>query len=94
MSIMKAFTVHPRAKAPAYIRYGEYLWEVYGSYSWAKEDAFRQCEKLYHDCGGWDFGIRSYNSFTFIVNWFFRNPDNGRMMLAIITPKYNHAYYC
>lgn len=93
MSVMKNFTVHPKAAAPLMRYEGRLLSEVYGRYSKAKEDAWKYCRSLYRETDGENFAITSHNSHTFTVMWDFINPDNGRPMRAHITQAYNHAYY-
>ena len=90
---MSKFTVHSRAKAPVYYDEGWDLSAVYGSYSYAKANAWGYCERLCDAVNGTGLAVRSHNTFAFTANFFFINPENGREMLAIITPSYNHAYY-
>lgn len=92
-AIRSEFTIHPKAKAPAYHSEGETLGEVYGRYSSAKDRAFRYCKDLCESVGGTGFCISSHNTFGFTVMFDFENPDDGRMMRAHITKAHNHAYY-
>lgn len=41
----------------------------------------------------YDFCITSANTFTFTVMFDFINPEDNRLMRAVITKVYNHAYY-
>lgn len=91
--IMRKFTVHPKAQAPVYHDEGWNLSAVYDSYSHAKERVWDYCVRLCNEVNGTGLAIRSHNTFTFTANFYFYHPDNGREMLAIITPSYNHAYY-
>ena len=72
---------------------GYNLGSVYGSYSHKKEVAWKYCVWLCDQVNGTGLAIRSHNTFMFTANFYFYNPDDGREMLAIITPSYNHAYY-
>ena len=92
-TVMKLFTVHPKAKAPNPRAIGYTLSDVYGSYSYAKAYAYHGCKKLCERCGGSNFCITSANTFAFTVSFDFINPDDNRPMRAIITRVYNHAYY-
>lgn len=92
-SPMNQFTIHPRAKAPVRKSIGTRLSDVYGSYSKAKEEAYEYCCELCRSVEGEGFGIVGANCMTFSVMFRFKNPDNGRMMVAHITRDYNHAYY-
>ena len=98
--INKDFTVHPRKRissAPLYDRAGRpmpwRLYQVYGSYSQAKQRAWDYCWKLCNKYNGTNFCITSYNSFSFCVAFDFLHPETGEYMTARITPSYNHAYY-
>ena len=92
-TIMNEFTVHPRAAAPRYRNEGYDLSSVYESFSKRKLKAWEYCIWLCNQVEGTWLAIRSHNTFSFTVNFYFCNPDNGREMLAVITPSYNHAYY-
>lgn len=49
---------------------GFYLWDVYGSYSQAKADAWRNCVRMYkEDENSENFRICSHNQWTFSVAW-------------------------
>lgn len=91
--MFETFTCHPYAVAP--IRYGEglYLSDIYGSYSDAKERAYNYCTKLCDRFNGWGFRIVGHNCMKFSVQFEFENPLNGCIMLAHITPYYNHLYF-
>lgn len=91
--MMESFTCHPYAVAP--IRHGEgvYLSDVYDSYSVAKERAYVYCERLCEKFDGWGFQIVGHNCMTFSVQFKFKNPLNGGIMLAYITRDYNHLYF-
>lgn len=92
-SIMSRFTVHPKAKAPVYYDEGWNLGAVYGSYSYAKANAWDYCVRLCDEVNGTGLAVRGHNTFAFTANFFFINPENGREMMAVITRDYNHAYY-
>ena len=91
--MLETFTCHPYAVAP--IRYGEgvYLSDIYCSYSDAKEIAYNYCRKLCDHFNGWDFQIVSHNGNFFSVQFEFKNPLNGCIMLAYITRYNNHLYF-
>lgn len=48
---------------------GEYLYEIYDSYSSAKYKAWLDCWNMYHNENGENFHITSHNSFGFSVAW-------------------------
>lgn len=91
--MLKKFTCHPYADAPRRSGEGVYLSDVYDSYSAAKERAYDYCVRLCEEFDGWGFQIASHNCMTFSVQFEFRNPLNGCIMLAFITRDYNHLYF-
>lgn len=93
LNVKHDFTIHPKATAPCVRAIGRTLDDVYGSYSAAKERAYRYCTDLCYKYDGYNFCITSANTFAFTVNFDFINPDDNRPMRAIITRDYNHAYY-
>lgn len=92
-SILEDFTIHPRAKAPKYHAIGTTLGEVYKVPSHNKQRAYNYCMGLCKKYDGEQFAITAKNCMCFSVMFIFRNPENGRRMLAHITRDYNHAYY-
>lgn len=93
LNVKKDFTIHPRAAAPCVFTIGHTLDDVYGSYSIEKARAYTYCKELCDRYDGYDFCITSANTFTFTVSFYFINPDDNRLMRAIITRTHNHAYY-
>ena len=93
LNVKHDFTIHTKAAAPRVRAIGHTLDAVYGSYSAAKAHAYRYCKYLCEKYDGYDFCITAANTFTFTVSFDFINPDDNRPMRAIITPRYNHAYY-
>lgn len=65
------------------------LWEVYGSYSRAKENAIAYCKRLQYQLGGWGGRIISHNSMIFSYGFEFVNPETGAVAFAYITRDYN-----
>lgn len=88
-----SFIVHPRAAAPTCAVIGVTLDDVYATCSTEKHRAYNYCRCLCDDLGGWGFAITSANTFSFCVMFYFEHPETGEIMLAHITPTYNHAYY-
>lgn len=78
-----------------YIGYsrGNSLDEVYGTYSVAKSYAWRHCERLCSELGGYYLCITSANTFVFTAQFEFDNPENGRPMVCHITPSRTYAMY-
>lgn len=93
MSVMNSFKVHPRAKAPNLYREGFGLGDVYAKFSNEKDAAWDRCYDMCRELNGTGFRITAHNTFGFSVAFEFVNPENGRMMLAHITPRIHHAYY-
>lgn len=91
--MLETFTCHPYAIAPIRPGEGVVLSDVYGSYSVDKEQAYARCVKLCEHFNGWGFQIVSHNCMFFTVQFEFKNPLNGCIMLAHITPDYNHLYF-
>ena len=65
------------------------LWEVYGSYSHAKERAHNYCVQLMNSLGGWGGRIISHNSMVFSYGFEFVNPETGAVSFAYITRDYD-----
>lgn len=93
LNVKRDFTVHPKAAVPSVRVIGHTLDDVYGSYSYAKAQAYNYCRYLCDKYDGYDFCITSANTFAFTVSFDFINPNDNRPMRAIITRAYNHAYY-
>lgn len=91
--MLESFTCHPYAKAPRRRGEGEFLSEVYDSYSVAKEHAYNDCKRLCDEFNGWGFQIAGHNCMTFTVQFEFENPLNGCIMLAHITKSKNQLYF-
>lgn len=90
---MPEFTYHPRKKGyMAASNAPKHLCEVYGSYSSAKQHALIYCLELCNKYHGFNFGIVSYNSWCFIVEFNCFDPVTNDLMLAHITRDYNHLY--
>lgn len=92
-TILEDFTIHQRAKAPNYRSIGTALGDVYKSCSNNKQAAYNYCVRLCEKYDGDQFAIAGKNCMFFSVMFIFKNPENGRRMLAHITREYNHAYY-
>lgn len=60
---------------------GEYLYQIYGTWSRAKEEAYDRCRQMCYEEGGRAFSIISHNTFGFSVSWV---TDEG---VRIETPK-------
>lgn len=61
------------------------LWEVYGSYSRAKEQAMEYCLELMDNLNGWRGRIISHNIMVFSFGFEFINPETGDLSFAYIT---------
>lgn len=72
---------------------GYTLDDVYTSYSHNKAIAWAYVERLCGALDGTGLGVTSFNTFSFCARFFFTNPDNGRKMVALITPRHNWAWY-
>lgn len=72
---------------------GANLDEAYGTYSVAKLDAWRYCERLCSELDGRRLCITSVNTFRFSAQFEFDNPENGRPMVCHITPSHTYAMY-
>ena len=86
------FEVHPRTEAPYLPIEGYKLDDVYKTYSGRKAAAFTHCKRLCKSVGGTGLAITSHNTFTFTARFYFYD-EEGRPMIAHITPSHNHAYY-
>lgn len=91
--MLETFTCHPYAEAPRYRGRGVVLSDVYGSYSDAKERAYDYCVRLCEEFDGWGFQIVSHNCNFFTVQFKFKNPLNGRTMVAVITKRKHQLYF-
>ena len=65
------------------------LWQVYGRYSQAKENAMQYCVDLMHRLDGWGIRILSHNCMMFTVGFCFNDPDTGVLRFAYITRDYD-----
>jgi len=64
---------------------GRELWDVYGSVSQAKRDAFEKCKEWCYKDGGYNFHIISHNSYSFSVAWEYVDKETGEIMTRIET---------
>lgn len=64
---------------------GTYLSDVYGSWSGAKERAWRECYEKCNAVNGTNFHICSHNGWAFSVAWEFINQETGEVMTQIET---------
>lgn len=88
MSVMNRFKVHLHTKAPNLYREGFSLGDVYVTFSNEKGEAWDRCYDVCRELNGTGFRIAAHNTFGFSVAFEFVNPENVRMMLAHITPRY------
>ena len=81
-------------KKPVEFKYGREfnteLYQVYGSYSSNKVEAFEYCKRMEKDFDGWAGHIASYNKNEFTYNFLFEM--NGKKYLMHINKCYNRAY--
>lgn len=68
------------------------LWDVYGRWSRAKEQAFDYCRSLCYEYGGYDLRIITANTFIFTAGFTFTAED-GRECFMYITPSYDTPVY-
>lgn len=80
-----AYTEYKRSTAST-------LWEVYGTWSRAKEQAFDYCRRLCYEHGGHDLRIITANTFTFTAGFEFTAED-GRAAFMYITKSYDTPVY-
>lgn len=86
------FEVHPRKRAPYLPIEGYELHDVYVKPSERKKAVFADCERMMQRVGGTGFAITSHTHQFFTVRFYFYD-EQGRSMMAHITPYHNHAYY-
>lgn len=67
------------------------LYQVYGSYSQAKENAMNYCKEMMKKYEGYDLRIISHNSNVFSVGFIFK--DDGKKIFAYITRDYDRFAY-
>lgn len=87
-----AFEVHPRKRAPYLPIEGYELCDVYVKPSERKQSVFSICKRMMQQVDGTGFAITSHNCQFFSVRFYFYD-EEGRPMMAHITPCHNHAYY-
>lgn len=68
------------------------LSDVYGSYSYAKENAFKDCIDCFKRLNGFAWQILSHNDFQFTVGFFFIDPASGDTFWVRMTRKAWHLY--
>lgn len=61
------------------------LWDVYGSFSRAKENAFKYCEKLCAEHGGDLLKVLGAGSSLFSCGFTYTNKDDGKKYFVYIT---------
>ncbi len=69
------------------------LYQVYGNYSHAKEQAMQYCEEMMHAYNGHGLSIISHNSMVFTVGFEFYDDETGALMFAYITKDYDRFCY-
>lgn len=75
----------------AYKRSGMYsLSDAYGSYSSAKADAWRYCERLMDSKSGWGLKVISANGYQFTAGFEFCG-EEGQLMFMYISKSYDLA---
>lgn len=67
------------------------LFDVYGSCSTAKRNAWRHCEDLCREFNGWGLKVVSFNTNMFTAGFVFEDPETGEVMYMHITPSYEAA---
>lgn len=82
--IRHAMKVHKTAK------YNE-LWQVYGTYSRAKEKAMLYCKELKHLHYGYDLRILSWNTCIFTVGFY--GKYDGKDAFFYITPSNDYCMF-
>ena len=65
------------------------LWDVYGSFSKGKVNAYKYCKELQEEYNGYDFRICGANSHQFSAGFLYRDGD-GIEHLMYITKSQNH----
>lgn len=75
----------------AYKRSGMYsLSDAYGSYSSAKADAWRYCERLMDSKSGWGLKVIAANGYQFSAGFEYTG-EEGQLMFMYITKSYDKA---
>jgi hypothetical protein len=73
------------AQYDAYKKSGMYsLSDAYGSYSQAKEDAWKYCERLMDSKSGWGLKVITANGYMFTAGFEFCG-EEGQLMFMLIT---------
>lgn len=73
--------------------YGTTLDDVYGDYSQAKYNAWSRCKYWANNAGIEDFGVTSYNTFSFSLGGFYTDPETGEVGVIEITPCHNRIHF-
>lgn len=81
MKTIKATTARGQAMLNSANKYEGYtLREVYGNYSYAKENAYNYCLEQCKKENGANFRIFSHNTFAFSVAWEITSPETGEVI--------------
>ena len=72
---------------------GYYLWQVYGTYSRAKESAWEWCRELCISENGENFRIISHNSNVFSVAWESNCFDGNTVVPGIRIETRHNSYF-
>ena len=69
---------------------GHNLYDVYAKPSRCKVAIWQNLVDMARDLNAYNFGITSYNTFMFVVEWDCCDPDSGEWLHVKITPSNNY----
>lgn len=72
---------------------GYSLDSVYTRCSDKKRRAWFYCKRLCNALDGTGLAVSSHNIHFFTARFYFLHPEDGREMVAVITPKHNWCWY-
>ena len=93
MEAFKTMELCPPSRRPWAGAEGYDLDDVYKCCSKAKRRAWDYVERLCFALEGTGLAVSSHNTFSFSARFFFYHPENGRAMMAVITPSHNWCWY-
>lgn len=68
------------------------LHDVYGRWSYQKEQAMMWCKNKMYKMGGHDLRVLSANTFQFTVGWVYTDEDTGKEMFNVETARNSYEW--
>ena len=93
MTAFRMMELCPPSRRPCVGLEGYTLDSVYGRCSEDKRTAWADVKRLCAALDGTGLAVSSHNIQFFTARFYFHNPEDGREMVAAITPSHNWCWY-